>query len=161
MAVMIMRGIPGSGKSTEAQRIAETTGAPNSCVISADAFFIGDDGVYRFEPSRIGEAHAQCFRNFLTEIQRWRNESMTVVVDNTNTCCWEASPYVLAAQAFGHAVQIVHVVCDVEVAAARNTHGVPAATVRSMADRFEQSLPFWSEQVVYGTGTDAWLADRR
>jgi adenylate kinase family enzyme len=51
--LIIVRGIPGSGKST----FASSLGIPH---YEADQYFIGADGVYRFDFSKLGEAHRQC-----------------------------------------------------------------------------------------------------
>ena len=47
-------------------------------------------------------------------------------------------------------VVIIRVECDPEVAAARNTHGVPEAAVHGMHERMEDLLPFWPEEDVVG-----------
>lgn len=56
-----------------------------------------------------------------------------VVVDNTNTTWLEAERYVRVARQFGYAISVVTLDCDPDTAAARNSHGVPVATVRRMA----------------------------
>jgi hypothetical protein len=53
------------------------------------------------------------------------------------------SPYYLVAKAYGADVKIVRVVCDPEVAAARNAHGVPEAEVRRIAAVMEDPPPYW------------------
>lgn len=55
MRVTILRGLPGAGKSTWTQ-----SHCPGAVVISADDFFVGRDGLYRFNPGRIFAAHAAC-----------------------------------------------------------------------------------------------------
>ena len=54
----IMRGLPGSGKSTIASRIQEQL--PQVQVCSADHHFIDEEGEYRFDLSKLGAAHAAC-----------------------------------------------------------------------------------------------------
>ena len=56
--VIIMRGLPGSGKSTEAKSYILTHGA---VVVSADDFFMVA-GKYRYNPAKIGDAHVACMR---------------------------------------------------------------------------------------------------
>lgn len=51
----ILRGAPGSGKTTWALANRQT-----STLCSADHYFTGPDGVYRFDASKIGLAHAAC-----------------------------------------------------------------------------------------------------
>jgi predicted kinase len=138
MKVIVFRGLPGSGKSTLIEK--EFGDVP---VVSADHFFIGKDGVYRFDPALIGKAHGACFRRFIQLIER---DLDLIVVDNTNTTEVEVAPYMLAAQAFGYEAKVVTVTCDPKIAAARNTHGVPEEVVLKMAVSLSKPLPPWWEQ---------------
>lgn len=122
----ILRGLPGSGKSTEAAKL------PVNLVCSADDYFIVN-GVYCFDPSRIGQAHVACMKSFLIAL----DEGWDVAVDNTNVRLFELTPYRLAALAKGYEVEIIRVVADAETCAKRNSHGVPLATIQKMAASFE------------------------
>jgi len=135
--VIIMQGVPGSGKSTFIRALPGKV-----AVYSADHYF-EHYGEYRFDPSKLGEAHAACMRGFIGQLGRYQN--VTVVVDNTNTTVLEVAPYMAVAAAYGCEVEIVRVKCDPEVAAARNVHGVPLHAVRRMADNIAQfkAPPFW------------------
>lgn len=143
--VIIMRGIPGSGKSTWVEE-----NEPDSHYCSADRYFVGEDGVYRFNPANIGEAHKSCMRHFLDALFFCEeiDHEFNVVVDNTNTQLWELSPYMAVALARGHKVKIVTVHCDFTTAAERNTHGVPEQAVKAMFERFEHIPPFWEVEKV-------------
>lgn len=93
MKVIMMSGVPGSGKSTLVARRW-----PGAVVFSADAYFMVD-GEYRFDPSRIGEAHCGCLRSFTETLQVADVE--VLVVDNTNLSVSEIAPYAALAQAYG------------------------------------------------------------
>ena len=54
----IIRGIPGSGKSTMARKLA-----PNAA-FEADAYMVDQQGNYAFDPSRLGEVHQKCYEVF-------------------------------------------------------------------------------------------------
>jgi predicted kinase len=129
-----MQGQSGSGKSTYV-----AANYPNAMVCSADDYFI-KDGEYRFDASKIGEAHKECLRAWLMAMAAGED---LVVCDNTNTCLWELAPYVQTANALGYKVVVVRCVVDAKTAAARNTHGVPERAVEAMTSRLEKSLPFW------------------
>lgn len=133
--VWIYCGVSGAGKSSFIE------GAhPDAEAFSADHFFMVD-GEYRFDASKLGEAHAACLRNFTEAIQ---DGSVAVVVDNTNTTIAEIAPYAALAQAYGYELQIVTIYCDPEVAHARNTHGVPLAAVQAMSERLnKREIPPW------------------
>jgi len=125
MKVIIMRGLPGSGKSF----FAKNLGGEN-VIVSADDYFL-HNGRYEFVPSKLGEAHAFCMRSFIDAIHN--NVVDNVIVDNTNIRQWEIHPYYLVAQAYGLPVEIVTVNCNAEKAFGRNQHGVPLAAIQRMA----------------------------
>jgi adenylate kinase family enzyme len=67
--MFIMRGLPGSGKSTVSKKIAQTyTSVENSVPVCAgDDFFIQKDtGEYKFDANLLSEAHASA-KNKATE----------------------------------------------------------------------------------------------
>lgn len=130
MKVIILRGVPGSGKSTESKKY------PDAYVVSADHYFIGKDGIYRFDMNKIASAHGQCKSRFEAALSE---KKPVVVVDNTNTTVKELKFYVETARRAGYAVEIVRIDCDPEIAAARNVHGVPKASVLKMAERLAAS----------------------
>jgi hypothetical protein len=112
-------------------------------VCSADHYFIDRrTGVYTFDPAKIGEAHNSCFRHTLGALQ---DGCPFVVVDNTNCTLMECSPYVLMGTALGYDVEVITVLPpSTEVAAARNSHGVPEGTVTLMAANLEREItPGW------------------
>lgn len=129
--VYILRGISGSGKSTYTK-----ANFPNAFVASADNFFVKDD-VYTFDPTKLGNAHAWCFRQFEDALQRGDD---AVVVDNTNTKLWEFKSYVETAAKYGYDVKVIRLAVDPLIAAARNLHGVPAEKVQQMQNRFQDFL---------------------
>jgi predicted kinase len=144
-----MRGLPGAGKSTWVSR-----NHPDAHVCSADSFFVGEDGEYRFDGDRISEAHAWCLRRFAGIMASMEEDAGSlpdvVVVDNTAIRAWEISPYYNLARAYGHDVKIVHICCDIPTAHQRNIHGVPLERIEKM-DRglLDEELPsFWSVEVV-------------
>ena len=139
MKCYIMQGVPGSGKST----IAETY-AGFGVIVSADTFFVKlGNGTYNFQPARLPDAHRECYLDFCKAVA---DGVAVVVVDNTNTTPTEIAPYERHATAFGYEVEIVRVMCDPVVAAARNTHGVPEKGVLAMHDRIQRgknAMPPW------------------
>ncbi len=126
--LLLFRGLPGSGKST----VAATTGFP---VVSADDYFVGSDGVYRFDPTKLPLAHEAC------QDEAWCFlDSGNVAVANTFAQGWEIQPYVALARRTGATLVVVDLFdggrSDEELAV-RNTHGVPVETIRAMRARWE------------------------
>jgi predicted kinase len=127
--LILMSGPSGCGKSTYAQKLSESTGA---MIVSADSFFM-EDGIYKFNPNRLGAAHANCYNKCYEELMA----SKSVIVDNTNTTWKEIEKYADLAYKYK---AILHVyrpsTIDANMFINRNVHGVPKDAVLSMVNRF-------------------------
>ena len=123
----IVRGIPGSGKSTFAKQLT-------SNVFEADHYFIDNEGNYNFDPSKIKDAHKDCQDNV-----RYAMESSIskIAVSNTSTQEWELQPYFELAKKYGYTVFSVVVENRHEGV---NQHGVPEDKLELMRNRFEIKL---------------------
>lgn len=144
MKVFIMRGLPGSGKSTWAKhRVIESGNA--TAFVSADSYHLETvDGksVYNFKKENAKKAHDSCIREFLELLNSDLLEE--IIVDNTNTTVWEIAPYYRLAEAYGCEVEIVQFRCSAETAFKRTIHNVPAETIARMALNLkEEKLPPW------------------
>lgn len=150
--VIVLSGVSGSGKSTRARKLWNDLEPGTYCkVVSADDFFMVNDE-YRFDPTKLSQAHGQCFRNFISALTSnigYRPEYELVLVDNTNTTTHEVSPYILGAQAYGWEVEVMTFMCesddDVKMCAARNAHGVPFEGVLRQHSNLKQRqlMPWW------------------
>ena len=136
--LIIMRGLPGSGKSTW---IANNLKGKDAVICSADSFFMRD-GHYNFKPWLIGKAHEKCKARAFTAMSRGTD---TVVIDNTNTQHWEYELYELFAYAMNYKVAIVNMhkgqappQCMWQTYEDRNIHGVPYDAIAKMAQRWER-----------------------
>jgi predicted kinase len=127
----IVRGIPGSGKSTFAKNLV---GEKDYCHKEADMFFVDRDGNYNFEPSKIKDAHQWCQEemDFLMRL-----EHSPVVVSNTFTQEWELQPYYELAIKYGYYVTSIIVE---NRHGSVNEHGVPEDKIELMRNRFEIKL---------------------
>lgn len=140
--VIVLQAVPGSGKSTFAAQHW-----PDAYKVSADDFHMVD-GVYCFDPTKAGEAHAACLRKFtgcVTKMGRGPEPVREVVVDNTNIHLWEMAPYVALANAYKWDVEIHTLKVHPEISGPRNIHGVPQPVVDRMWREMEHPLPFWGE----------------
>ena len=149
--VVILRGVPGAGKSTLAQQIivdAQVKGE-KAVAFSSDDYFTTPAGEYRFDSTQLPEAHASCFRRFLDFLQE---ETGIAIIDNTNTLVFEMSPYILAAQAYSFKIQIIRLVCNPSVAAARTFRGATPQMVQKMNDRMETLPSFYPPEETRLTG---------
>ena len=78
--LIILRGCPGSGKST----FAKTLGGAH---FETDMYFVSDDGTYNFDPSKLRDAHNWCQNNVHTAMIENNTSGInkTIVVSNTFT----------------------------------------------------------------------------
>ena len=125
--LLILRGLPGSGKSTLAAHLASAHGYLH---LETDQHFIVN-GAYRFDPSRVADAHAVVARDALAALQTGRR----VVIANTHVRLWEMAALVGVARLASRSFAIVECVADWG-----NIHGVPVAALEGMRVRWE-ALP--------------------
>ena len=134
MNLYLIRGLPGSGKSTYARRIG--------CFhVEADMYHCRN-GEYAFDICRQKLAHAWCFRLAADAM----SNGLDVVVSNTFTQRWEMQPYIDHANITGHNVKIIRMTNDYGT-----VHNVPELTKQKMRDRFEPIegeiiYDWWSEK---------------
>lgn len=138
--LVLMRGVPGSGKSHLAHQLyAETVGASpkRMHVMSADDYFTQPDGRYAFDEQSLHMAHHSCQLRIREQAQLgWS----PLIVDNTNTQDWEMFPYVACAAEHGYLVHLLEAQTpwcrDAHMLAVRNVHNVPLPSIVNMLKRF-------------------------
>lgn len=127
--VVIMRGIPGSGKSAVAKAIA----AGVNCIASADHYF---EKKGRFRAAELQEAHDSCKARFTELLEK---KERMVIVDNTNVKKRDFIWY--EREASRHRYAVVYVVMaemNPEICYKRNQHQVPFDTIKRMSEEFER-----------------------
>lgn len=118
--IILVRGLPGSGKSTYAKKL-------NCLHVEADMFFV-KDGEYNFQPGLIASAHEWCQKAAFNAMD-W---DMDVVVTNTFTQLWEMQPYLDMAAELDADVQVIKLTTQFG-----SVHGVPETALKAMMDRWE------------------------
>ena len=122
----LIRGLPGSGKSTLGKLLA------GSHSFEADDYFM-DEGVYTFEPSKLPDAHALCKLHVFASMKKMIPE---IAVCNTFSEQWEVDPYLEMLNE--HPVYTAHVIeCQNDFG---SLHGVPDEAYKAMKDRWCVSL---------------------
>lgn len=156
--VILIRGIPGSGKSFHVEELRKQYDRPlrskdehpRFAVVSADSFFMktrfayppGHTPIkideYLFDPFKLGQAHARCFYDFASAL---KTNTKVVVVDNTNIHQWEFKNYLMLANNHGYDVEFheirVTTIEELKLCVARNTHKVPMESIVKSAMEFE------------------------
>lgn len=138
--MVILVGPSGAGKSTwtEALRARE----PEAVVCSADDWFLGSDGVYRWSKEGLFLAHRECQRRVSRALLY---EVPTVVVDNTNTKLEDVGLYIAMGTRRGYAIEVIvfRKERDPEVLAKRNKHGVSKDVIKRHIDNIDRMLAEW------------------
>lgn len=134
--VFLLRGLPGSGKSTVALSLLH--GFTNAFHVEADQYFTDHDGNYNFNPNVLKNAHDDCLARFKAILRENVFAShCRVIVSNTSTRLWEFQEYKTLAEQAGFRV---HVLIVENWDGRRNTHDVPHTSLVAMQKRFELCL---------------------
>lgn len=124
----IVRGVPGSGKSTFAQSL-------DCPVFEADQYFIDSEtGEYKFDGSKIKLAHNWCK---LRVEHSMEDDFQKIAVSNTFTQEWEMDAYYELAKQYGY--RVFSLIVENRHGGV-NEHGVPEDKLEQMKNRFEISL---------------------
>jgi predicted kinase len=123
----LIRGVPGSGKSTFTQTLTPYHW-------EADMYFINEDGEYKFNIDEIKNAHQWC-RDMIEGAMK-RNLDK-IAVSNTFTQEWEMEPYFKLAEEYGY--KVFSLIVE-NRHGGENQHGVPSDKVQVMRDRFQIKL---------------------
>jgi predicted kinase len=124
--LIIVRGIPGCGKSTFAKLLGGK-------VFTADDYFMVD-GVYSWNPEKIGAAHSWC----QSECERYmKYELSPAIVANTSTTEKELKPYYDLAEKYGY--KVFSVIVENRHNGV-NEHNVPEEALQKMIERFTIKL---------------------
>ena len=124
--IYIVRGVPGSGKSTIANEM--TTCGMADIHAEADMFMLDDNGDCKFDPKNLSYAHGQC-KNRIRDAMA---AGVNAVVSNTFVRHWEYQEYIKMAEEYGYDYTVL--VCSGNF---KNEHGVPDCKVEEMKRRFE------------------------
>lgn len=139
----LLRGLPGSGKTTLARQLQHDF--PRALIFSTDDFFFREDGAYEFNPDFLEEAHEW---NQKRARKAMRNGISPIIIDNTNLHAWEMKPY--AVMALENNYEVIFREPDtrwkfnVQELARRNIHGVPREKIHRMKERYEHDVTFHS-----------------
>ena len=141
--VIILRGLPGIGKTSLAMQLANIA---KSHVLAVDDFFTTDGGVYEFDKEKLQEAYKWNFERFKEAI---KNKTPLIIIDNTNIKAFHYYHYLDYAQRNSYRVAIVILphndVSDRELSE-RSPHGVSKSIIYKMRKEFQWDLDKRKEQ---------------
>ncbi len=159
--LVIMRGLPGDGKSTKANAIANDIGkqGKRAIILSTDDIISAksewpEDG-YLFCLDYHGKAHEL---NQSKTKEACRRGIDCVIVDNTNTVWRECKPYFDIAKEFNYKVVLEHSNAywagQPEECFNKTTHNVPLETIKKMKARFQSDAMIWKSSENRNDNTD-------
>lgn len=131
LTLYLIRGLPGSGKSTFAYDLAMN--GVVSVRIEADQYFTDDDGVYNFDASKLHLAHSWCQER----ARMYLDSGSSVAVSNTSTTEKEVAVYAKIAAETGS--MFVSLIAENRHEGV-NVHNVPTETLQKMKNRFSVKL---------------------
>eukprot|EP00090_Calanus_glacialis_P009513 TRINITY_DN17898_c0_g1_i2.p1 TRINITY_DN17898_c0_g1~~TRINITY_DN17898_c0_g1_i2.p1 ORF type:complete len:706 (-),score=276.50 TRINITY_DN17898_c0_g1_i2:410-2527(-) len=138
LVFVILRGLPGSGKSSLATRLLSS--AKLGVSFSTDDYFL-KGGFYTFRADLLTEAHSWNQRRAMAAV---KDRVRLVIIDNTNTMAWEMRPYIELALNNGYKIHILEPDTPWKfkprILAGKNSHKVPKQKIELMLDRYEKNI---------------------
>ncbi len=129
--LILLRGLPGAGKSTLAHLLA----GDKFPVFSVDDYFTDKtNGEYRFDFSKNHLAYKECETNTRKAMQEGAEK---IFVHNTFTLEWELEPYFKLAKDFGYRIFVATVE---KRHSGANIHSIPDDQLKKMAEKYKVVL---------------------
>jgi predicted kinase len=149
--LIIVRGLPGSGKSS----IATNLGVPANNIFSVDDYWLRPDGTYDFNYDYVAKSYQWNHQRVsATMASKVLDTKTTLVVDNVNITFDEILPYVEAAQVYKYSIKLLEPQTewryDVEECYKNNTHSVPYSTVRRMYSEWQTTASLEARLIELG-----------
>lgn len=121
----LVYGVPGSGKSTYVEKELKTK-YKDLQHFEADMFFYNKNGVYQFNPKKLGLAHKWCQTKFIEAMKN----GFHVCISNTSLTPKEREVYFMKATAHDYEIHVHY--CN---GGFQNVHGVPEEKVEKMKNK--------------------------
>ncbi|APD19463.1 hypothetical protein QE331_gp089 [Pseudomonas phage 20Sep416] len=131
----IIRGLPGSGKSSFAENLYNKTWKSGglASICEADDYQM-EFGKYVWKAERVAESHKKCMAKARSSMEVGLE---AVIVSNTSTREREIKPYIDMAEEFGYTV--ISLIVE-NRHGNKSVHDVPESTMEAMRNRFSVKL---------------------
>jgi len=125
--LILIRGLPGSGKSTFAKLL-------KGVHLETDQYFVDTEGNYNFDHTQLKDAHGWCKHSVKCYMELGEKR---IIVSNTFTQTWEIEPYFELAGKHGYTV---HTLVKENRHCGESIHNIPEETLHKMAQRFNVKI---------------------
>ena len=129
--LIILRGLPGSGKTTLAEVLSQGGTYP---VFSVDDYFTDENGHYEFRFQENHLAYKQCEEGVRTAMQQGAPK---IILHNTFTIEWEMEPYFKLASEHDYRL---HVLTVENRHGSGNVHDIPEEHIERMRAKYAVNL---------------------
>tara|TARA_Y100001970_G_C14232221_1_gene859378 strand:+ start:1058 stop:1552 length:495 start_codon:yes stop_codon:yes gene_type:complete len=158
--LILVRGVSGAGKTSFVETMMFLHQQYDNTIVeevSADKYFIDEDGIYNFKKHELPLAHKfsqDCVKMLMSNIAKHEDNARSVndyinpkifykkfnhfiFVHNTFTQEWEMKPYYELAKIYNYKVTTIIIENRHE---SKSIHDVPEIAIQSQKDRFEIML---------------------
>lgn len=138
----LIRGLPGSGKTSMAEDLAQLHRAIGYIVtvLAADDYFYDDNGHYKFDPNNLFKAHAVCKLKAQDAIIHTKSHKpKAVFIHNTSTMEKEVQPYLGMVEESSFDWIVRSIIVE-NRHGNESLHGVPDHAMEAMRNRFSLKL---------------------
>jgi len=133
--LILLRGLPGAGKSTFANFIWQS-----GVIFEADQYFYDNEGNYNFDASKLHLAHKWCqlrVEHAMEDHEENPQYYPEIVVSNTSTTEKELQPYIDLANKYDY--KVISLIVE-NRHGNKSVHNVPDEKLEQMKNRFQIKL---------------------
>ena len=132
--LILLRGVPGAGKTTIATLFHGCIECDNAVWVSADHYMVDEFGNYEYNIERLRECHQMCQDKTRESLQT----NFIVVVHNTFCAEWEMDAYYKIAEEVGDCR--VHTMIVENRHGSKNIHDVPDDKIEMMKTKLMDNI---------------------
>ncbi len=131
-SIILLRGLPGAGKSTLAILLSENGKYPIHCI--DDYFTNSETGEYNFDYQKNHLAYKACLDQLEESLKK---ETAKILIPNTFTIEWEMELYFQLAEKYQYRVFVLTVENRHK---GKNIHAISEIQLRKMAEKYKVQL---------------------